>query len=64
MNTAHRFAVGQRVYVKPSLTNTATGSYKVLRHMPAEGEENIYRVKNDTEPYERVVRESQLTPAS
>jgi hypothetical protein len=38
----------------------ATGSYEVVRLLPSDGDDCQYRIKNSTEAFERVARESQL----
>jgi hypothetical protein len=40
--------------------NARRGSYRVLRHLPAEGADNQYRIKSSLDGHERVVKESQL----
>jgi hypothetical protein len=37
-----------------------TRGYKIVRLLPHEGGECLYRIKSITEPFERVVRESEL----
>jgi hypothetical protein len=58
----HRFKVGQTVsYISgPFGRGRANGIYKVTQLLPAEGDDNQYRIKGATEPHERVVKESQL----
>lgn len=42
----------------------STGEYKIVRSLPSEnGDETGYRVKGVLEPYERVVRESEIEKA-
>lgn len=38
----------------------ATGSYKVVRLLPSDGEDYQYRIKSTGESFERVAKESQL----
>jgi len=38
------------------------GRFRVIRQMPADSGETSYRVKSETEAFERVARESQLRP--
>jgi len=60
---SHKFRVGQvvdfnpspRVGVPPSIRE-----YKILRLLPHEGGERLYRIKTITELYERVAKESEL----
>ena len=57
----HKFSVGEFVTLSPGPgSSAATGTYEVMRQLPAEGDENQYRVKNMRENHERVAKESQL----
>lgn len=38
----------------------ASGSYKVVRLLPSDGEDFQYRIKSSVEAFERVAKESQL----
>jgi hypothetical protein len=60
---SHKFKVGQMVAYAPShIGMVATArSYKILRLMPNEGSERLYRIKALAEIYERVARESELS---
>jgi hypothetical protein len=57
----HKFKVGQSVSFTsgPFGRGGTNGIYKVTQLLPPEGD-NQYRIKNDDEPHERVVKESQL----
>ena len=61
-----KFKVGQMVDFMP--TNRAVPasvrSYKVLRVLPNEGGEQLYRIKTISEAFERVARESELLHTS
>jgi hypothetical protein len=59
---AHKFRVGQTVsYTSSPITRPgATGSYKVVRLLPSDGDDYQYRIKNPGEAFERVAKESQL----
>ena len=59
---AHRFSVGQTVsYTSSPITRPgASGSYKVVRLLPSDGDDYQYRIKNPGEAFERVAKESQL----
>jgi hypothetical protein len=59
---AHRFRVGQTVlYTSSPITRPgASGTYKVVRLLPSDGEDYQYRIKNSGEAFERVAKESQL----
>lgn len=62
----HKFAVGQNVEFRPGRydLNIPHGIYSVVRRLPAEGNEPQYRVKNERDGHERIMRESQLTSLS
>ena len=58
---AHKFRVGEIVQVRPAINrNIPGGSYEVTKRLPERGGEFEYRIKSVNEPYERVVRESEL----
>ena len=59
----HKFAVGDTVYFSQGMGRGAKGetsSYKVVRHLPAEHNDQQYRVKSTQDGHERVVKESEL----
>jgi hypothetical protein len=59
---AHKYKVGETVGFLPSRRsmNTQSPTCKVVRLLPADGGENLYRVKCASEPFERIARESEL----
>lgn len=60
---SHKFRIGQVVDYKPLEGNGVPVSsleYKILRLLPPESGERLYRIKTITEPYERIARESEL----
>jgi hypothetical protein len=59
---AHKFRVGQTVFYTSSPISRpgASGSYRVVRLLPSDGEDYQYRIKNPGEAFERVAKESQL----
>ena len=59
---AHKFQVGQTVFYTSSPISRpgASGSYKVVRLLPSDGDDYQYRIKNPGEAFERVAKESQL----
>jgi hypothetical protein len=61
----HKFQVGQTVFYtsSPITRPGASGSYKVVRLLPSDGEDYQYRIKNPGEAFERVAKESQLEVA-
>ena len=58
----HRYAVGETVYFTASnvARPAASGTYEVIRLLPTDGDDCQYRIKNSTEAFERVAKESQL----
>jgi hypothetical protein len=58
----HKYRVGQTVFYTSSPISRpgASGSYKVVRLLPSDGEDYQYRIKNAGEAFERVAKESQL----
>jgi hypothetical protein len=59
---AHKFQVGQTVFYTSSPISRpgASGSYKVVRLLPSDGDDYQYRIKHAGEAFERVAKESQL----
>jgi hypothetical protein len=58
----YRFQIDQTVFLAPSLTlNISGGAYIVTKKLPERNGEFEYQVKSINEPYERVVRESELS---
>jgi hypothetical protein len=59
---AHKYRVGQTVFYTSSPISRpgASGSYKVVRLLPSDGDDYQYRIKNPGEAFERVAKESQL----
>lgn len=59
----HKFKVGQLVDFKPGRRSmpASEGDYKIVRLMPSDGGENFYCVKCAGEPFERRVREAELS---
>jgi len=59
-----RYSVGQLLHLLKDLRSAKDqpdGLYAVIRVMPGEGRETSYRIKHESEAFERVVSESQLT---
>ena len=63
---AHKFKIGQAVDFAPSRQSMPASAreYKIIRLMPAEGIDNLYRIKCAVEPFERIARERELTRRS
>jgi hypothetical protein len=64
--TDHKFRVGQMVDFVPSKTGVPASarSYKIVRVLPSEGGEQLYRIKTIAEAFERIARESELLRTS
>jgi hypothetical protein len=62
MLRTHRFRVGQTVlYTSSPISRPgASGTYKVVKLLPSDGDDYQYRIKNSGEAFERVAKESQL----
>lgn len=57
----YKFQIGQTVFITPTLNlNIPGGTYIVTKKLPENNGEFEYRVRGVNEPYERVVRESEL----
>jgi hypothetical protein len=58
----HKFRVGETVlYTSSPITRPgASGTYKVVKLLPSDGDDYQYRIKNSGEAFERVAKESQL----
>jgi hypothetical protein len=58
----HKFRIGQTVYFtsRPIGHMVANSTYEVVRLLPSDGADYQYRIKNSSEAFERVARESQL----
>jgi hypothetical protein len=64
---APKFAVGQMVDLQSSPrfgTTQSMRGFKVLRLLPHDSGEQLYRIKTMTEVYERIAKESELKPAA
>jgi len=61
----HRFKIGQFVNFTPGrLAMPASGGeYKVVRLLPFESGDLLYRIKSSAETFERVAREGELAPS-
>jgi hypothetical protein len=58
----HKYQIGQTVYFtsRPVGQMAANDSYRVVKLLPYDGEDNQYRIKSTSEAFERVAKESQL----
>ena len=58
----YKFQIGQTVFLLHSpIWGMPGGAYTVTKKLPERNGEREYRVKSANEPYERVVRESELS---
>ncbi len=62
----HKFKIGQEVNFFPAKLSMPASSrnYKIVRRLPREGGEFMYRIKSAAEVFERVARESEIYRAS
>ena len=62
----HLYLVGEKVTFNPGIgfNVKAGGAFTVLAQLPPLRDAFQYRIKSDSEPYERVVSEAQLAPLS
>ena len=61
-DVSNQFRMGQTVrLVRSSLRTAADGEFKIVRALPDDGGETQYRIKSAREPYDRVVKESDLS---
>ncbi len=58
----HKFSVGQTLQFSPGLgeDSKSRGRYKVVRQLPEASNTLQYRIKNEMDGHERVVREDQM----
>jgi len=59
----HKYKVDQAVDLRPGRWGLPASSraYKIVRLLPVEGGECMYRVKSEAETFERIAKESELT---
>ena len=60
----HKFKLGQTVFLQPTIANriAGRGPYEVTKRLPVQSDGQIqYRIKNSSEPYERVANEIELS---
>ncbi len=58
----HKFLIGQMVkFTASSVARpAASGPFEIVKQLPSDGDERQYRIRNSSEAFERVARESQL----
>jgi hypothetical protein len=60
----YKFRINQTVFVSPAhARNVPGGAYIITKTLPIQNGEFEYRIKSFDEPFERVVRESELNKA-
>jgi hypothetical protein len=60
----HKFKIGQFVDCKPARIGgslLASSRYKILRLLPEEGTDLLYRIKSADETFERIAKEHELS---
>jgi hypothetical protein len=57
---AHKFKVGDTVTFAKSFIKQPPGPYEVVRLLPSDTPDPVYRIKSQTERHERVVREYEI----
>jgi hypothetical protein len=59
----HKYKIGQTVSYSPGRSAMAASSreYKIIRLLPPEDGQNLYRIKGISETFERMARESDLS---
>jgi hypothetical protein len=59
----HKYKVGQLVDFSPSRSGVPTSGrqYEVVRLLPVEAGQLLYRIKSKAETFERMARESELS---
>jgi hypothetical protein len=58
-----KFSVGERVELDYAPhARGEVGGFRVVRLVPYRGSEPLYRIKSSNEPFERIIRESELMP--
>lgn len=59
----HKFKVGQLVDYSPNRSSLSASSrgYEIMRLLPREGIDLLYRIKSASEAFQRVAKEQDLT---
>jgi hypothetical protein len=62
----HKFKVGQSVQYTGGAVRRigVSGTFKIVKLLPPEGDDQQYCIKSSHEPHERIAKESQLNHAS
>ena len=62
--SSHRFKVGQTVFYTSAVgSGRGRAVFTIMQQLPPEGGDNQYRIKSADEPFDRVVKESELETA-
>jgi hypothetical protein len=58
----HKFKVGQSVQFNGGAVRRSgvSGTFKIVKLLPSEGDDQQYCIKSPNEPHERIAKESQL----
>jgi hypothetical protein len=61
--TTHKYKVGQPVDFRAGRFGVPASprEYKIMRLLPPDGDDPLYRIKSAGEPFERVARERELS---
>jgi hypothetical protein len=60
----HKFKIGQAVFYTSGVGSSRRSDvFTVMRRLPPEGGDYQYRIKSANEPFDRVVKESELETA-
>jgi hypothetical protein len=60
--SSHTFKVGQTVFYTTGVSRRS-GVFTIMQRLPPESGDNQYRIKRADEPFDRVVKESELKTA-
>ncbi|MEA3023160.1 MAG: hypothetical protein QOK01_2012 [Alphaproteobacteria bacterium] len=62
----HKFKIGQSVQYNGGAVRRigVSGTFKIVKLLPPEGDDQQYCIKSSHEPHERIAKESQLNHAS
>jgi hypothetical protein len=62
--SSHRFKVGQTVFYTSGVgSGRGGGVFTIMQRLPPDGDDNQYRIRSADEPFDRVVKESELETA-
>lgn len=58
----HKFKAGERVHYRPASPWERGSNAQIIRPLPSDGTGTFYRVRSESEDFERVVPEDRLAP--